>query len=522
MSDVGGLGGFGMIACGSALDSDGRVRNLSLSSGDLGTVAVSFDWESYRETGLHRFPLYVDGAHEADLLPGTTSTTQFFPLGSSHEVSVAWLRAGEAAPAVLADAIGARVYLRWGRSSSTDVAAYQVGWDAGDGDASTPALLATLSRMTLDSVTLQAGTTGGRVSIVGVYEGPTANEALTLSVGAAGAWTFSGASSGAIATGAVYGGTTQQIGRGLAVVWHDATASYGNGDSWVARVGPPREYVTIALDADTYRFAVRSVDGTGNASAWSSWLSVAVAALPAPPTGISATWDAATEELTVSWTDSADAAHNRVYLNVDLLRDGAGNYLDLTPGDYILEDGHAARIAAGVETYSVTLAGVTGTIRGYVRTEASSGVVEDNATMFSVVALAAGDSTLAAPLLQSVTGTAGGGVSAVALVDRDPTRSGGAFSDPASVRLYVGTTADTAAMSEAATVAWSSLTLTGSPVASVTLAASGVVSGTAATRYFAVRTIDGSGNLSAWSNVVAARLDDQAPAAVAFEFGGVL
>src|SRR5574343_656641 len=259
LGDLRTIGGAGVTG-GGARSVDGYVRNLDVRPEELGAASVSFEWESTAPDSEHVFYLIVNGVCRGQVQPGVRNVTE--PLGDGgHEVRVVAARAaGTRAPEPDAELGGRRPHVRWSWVGQRDLDGYEVGWDAGNGAATTPALLDTVTAVEVVRVREEAATSGGRVSIEGEWTLAPMNEDLLLALhddGEGGLeWRLTSLVLGVMATGPLLGGASQLYG-GLSVRWIDATEDYADGDEWTLVVRPRTWWTAESeLDAGTYRFAV--------------------------------------------------------------------------------------------------------------------------------------------------------------------------------------------------------------------------------------------------------------------------
>ena len=497
--DLAALGSVGSVTTGGGA-ADGAIRDLSIAASTYSAGGLlSFAWEQDVE-GSHYCLVYVDGAAVGTATPGEPFTLP--PVGDGdHSLHVIPVRIGEAltpdVPTVTAN--GDQVLLTWLPSSSADVVAYRVYWDAASGTVDTDTVLATVdfieSPVTL-ATPVTSGTGSGVLDIDGTYRGPACNADWTVTIETGGlTWTYStqdGASGESIA---IRAGVLFNLPYGVRVAFPSALADYDAGDSWTFHVGPQTRYVTDALPAGTYKFQIGAVDAAGNESTLASAIAVAVAPEPQPPTDIAGTWDAGTSTVSLSWTASETAgATYAVY------SDYSGTFDTVL--DHIDEDAPIAT-ASGTSADIVLTTAPDSAVRFYVRAVAS-GVEERNADMLSVDCYATPLASLAAPRVTAVTPTVGGEVT----MDWQQDISSAV---PDSYNVYRTETGswDDAVLVENVTPAAASSTRTSPTTNELTWTSAEGYDATPA--YWGVRAVDADDAEGPDSNLVAATPDATAP-----------
>jgi hypothetical protein len=438
----------GLAACGASVTgnryADGRVRNIKIVAGELGSASVSFLWDGHDgpDAPAHVFYLIVDGEARGTIRPGTLNVTE--PLGGGgHEINILPARATDGNPPdIVGNLCGSRVLLTWLQVSDADVRQYNIYWDSGTGTVDPVTPLASVTQYEFAKKSLSTPDTGtgtGRVSIIGIYAGDPRNETLTLEITASGAtrnWSIKSGST-ALSSGEVLEGVAQELLPGLTVRWHDPVSDYDSGDVYNVNVGIRTRYITTEeLAAGTYKFKVAAVDEAGNIGDLSSEVSVPVDPPPAAVESPAMTWDANTGEITFTWTDASDTATVHIYTNYHT------GFQELR--DYVMEDGPLATVSAGVETHSFAPVS-RGTFCAYIRAMDSSGDRESNATLLTVEALDVPVALIDAPVIEKVTVASGSKVTA----HYNQSRYNGT---PAALHFYVSTSTDWADATLAETV----------------------------------------------------------------------
>jgi hypothetical protein len=482
--EMGGVGACGATAPGR-FNVDGNARNLDMIVATGGSILVECDWDGDTED-THRLVAYVSGELTATAAIGERIQLGPFPSGDV-EVAVFPVRLSETISQVRGDLTGGRPYLRWPRSTETDVRAYRAYWNEGGGDADT--LLAELATVRAELFEGKDGGSGGRASLRGSYDGPAANGVYSLTLDTAETWevTFGGQTY----AGAVIPGSAVMLFGGLVLQWLDGPDAYDTGDTWPITIGPPSYYIGAQVDPGDYQFAVSAVDAAGNESALSAEVPINVPALPAPPGNPSIVFIPGGPAFLVTFdAPAADVAAIRAYSNYNLVTD------EIEP--FILENGPMNTLS--VEGGGLECGAARGEVLFYLRSVNGDGVEEENCNLIRVMALDVLPASLAAPAITAVRPAVGGKVSASWQTDvTDAT--------PTWLRWYVSTSASWDDATEDGQVAFDGV---GTPSASGTWTSEGTYSGTV---YVGVRAEDAEGLLTPQGSLVAVTADSTAPAA---------
>lgn len=440
---VGGIFGDGGVTMPGIM---GRVRNLSLSNGPLGSFVVSFLWEhdSGDTTGAgYLFFLVIDGDVTGLLRPGVVYTTEPFPDGK-HDIRVIPVPSSQGVPLGLSvDLLGDRAIVTWAPGTEGDLVGYEVFWDAGTGTVNTTTRKALVTATNVPNdysdivPTINVGGTG-KIRVSGKYSGPQRNGFCSVEIAnsVAGAGEFLPAGQkdwrlkyrgDTLATGRLYGNMEITPLEGLRVSFISDASTYMAGNTYFFFLGPRTFWVSESLDPGTYKFAVRGVDADGDVGTLSAEVSVAIVATPAQ-VDVSARYTPATRVVSLDWIDNASGDDLLVYTNYDFAVDR------LTP--YVLEEGPAATFAVAAEAGNLTAinaAEVGGRMLLYAR--AFDGTIEeDNATLLAVDLTAADVATgLSDVVIESAFATAGPRIAATIAIDAEGIL-------PTALRLITNTT----------------------------------------------------------------------------------
>lgn len=473
---------------------DGAIRNLWIRAGELGSVAVSYEWDSALGGEAVRVWIYINRDPVAVVRAG--EVWRSLPLGDEvTEIVLVVVRASDAGPPSIDGEIGGDQFLLdWIASADDDVAAYIIYWDNATGTVSYAAPYKTLSRVVSVSSIEAAPTSGtgtGRVTIDGTYIGDVRNGVCALEVTGAGVWQLDLGDGPDGVDRDILQGAVIGVLPGVRAVFLDAVASYHDGDRFEWFVGVESRYVSAPQDAGTYKFTVKARDVAGNLSAASTEKSITIVDVLEPPTNQSATFDAGDDEITIVYTDPADGdvTNIGIFTNYDATTE--------TLTSYVKEDApwQVVRAGEGGDTFSVA-----GLPRGewlfYARSGDAAGNRERNATLFRVTIYDDPPAVLAAINIIEAVPAAGGKITLTYSVNR-------ATGTPVLVNVYTGASAGSLSLAESI-----SFTGTSYPVQVETDTTTDTFSGTV---YVMLRGVDGSGNLGPMGNVVAVTVDDDAP-----------
>lgn len=499
------LGQAGSILFGSRLPVQGRVRNTDLQGQGLGTFSLDFVHEpAILDDESFFFDVFANAlpAAEVDPVEGFLSD----PMGTGNtQVAIEVRRLPETTRRFHADPLGRRSILVWSPVDDSDTRSYSIYWDAGTGTVSTASPLAVVSDIAADRVDRMAttdGTGSGRITVKGVYNGPAVNAVWAIEITGTGLFQYDAGDGLNGEDIAFDDGSNYSLPDGLRIVFEDSSANYDDGDRFEFRVGPSTIYVTDELEPGDYLFKVAAVDAAGNEGTLSSAVSVRIDPAPEAPSGVSASWDADTRTITISWTDpeDVDLASIRIYANYHAQAEELLQYVyEIAPLDTVSE---------GVETWSIVVPeGVEGEWLFYVRAVDDEGKEDDNSNLIRLDALAVPVSPLPAPFELAAEPVAAGAILLTWLYDSTE-------GIPASFNVYTFTTATPSAADYAAatpdSVDNATPTLDGN--IGIGTFTTGDLSGL--TRYFAVRGVDDNGDETESSNIASATGDGTAPAGV--------
>lgn len=278
-----------------------RLENISATSPGGGMIQVDFTASGIHAAGEFRAIAYLDGEVSADTLlggDGQPGYLEFGPVGDGgHDINFVVQRSEEFVPPYYGDDLGNRVLLFWQPSASTDVTAYRIYSNGGDGSIDYTAPIATVSRVSARRFANRApssGTGTGRISVRGVYRGTVTNDTVAVEVTAGGKFEVAGTEVGAIRQNQP--ATTSD---GLIVTFIDPVGNYDTGDTWAVPVRVDTHYITEALDVATYNLAVRAVDAAGNESTTGPSGNFVVPEIEAAPSNVTASYNSATGVITI-------------------------------------------------------------------------------------------------------------------------------------------------------------------------------------------------------------------------------
>lgn len=465
-----------------------EIKNRSISVGQLNQIRYDYDLTDVGHDD-HKTIIYLDGSQDGT--GDDTNGYQTTPVAATgHDLESMIMDAQDAPPAFLSgSASGRRVRLSWPRSASTDLAAYKIYWDEGDGVA-TDVVLATIDTVQASSVVAVSGGSGGTGTLLGVYRGPVVNAVWDVEIISVANRTarFRINSGSWIA----FDFEPQQmfnLQNGLRWRWDYVASAYSNGDAWQFTVGAATSFVTDELDEGTYLFALSGVDQAGNESTKSVNVSVTVTHEVDAPANLAVTYDG--DDFVATWSVASGATGTRIYTNYDpafgVLR------------DYVLELNPIATVTAPTATATITAAGLNGVAMFYARSYDAGGE-EDNCNLVTLDVGSLVSSTVAAPFeLVGTAGAAGVAVLSWAYTPNDVT--------PDLFRVYEFTSAPDLATINAA-----------SPLATVSYTAGAVyqeftftTSALAGQRWYVVRAVDGDGVEEQNTTVVSVTPDSTAP-----------
>lgn len=412
--EVGGILAAGISAAGNPYGL-GRVRNLSVAAGPLGSGVVGFAWDGVAE-GV-AFHAYVDGIPEVDTEPATGWEVE--PLGEGvFDLDVLPYDETKTVPFLAPDLIGNKAFLRWDapETGADRVTAYRIY----NGET----LVGTVDRIdVLEPVEVAVTGTGSPV-VSGSWTLGNADELLALTVGDDDDWELAREDGTVIASGEILPGVPQSTASGIFIEWLPGT--YTEDDEWEIPVQVRRYWISPEEEAGEVVYTVKAVDITGSESDGEN-VTVDIGGIPDAPAA-SFAWDAEYRELTVTFTGAPADGFARIYLNWDAATE------ELT--EYIEEDGHIAREEGPGGSFVLSIPeGVAGTVLGYVRGENAGGVVERNANLLSAPLLADGDVDAPAPEIIAAVAAPGGAFFISWRLDISR-------ADLTEVRLYSGSTAN--------------------------------------------------------------------------------
>lgn len=399
-----------MLAGGAVTNGVGvnRTANVSAVGGELMSVAMVWDWvinESVELSGqgmpsrVENSGIYVNGVLR---VKGEDGKALVGPLESgNHEVDVKFWEFGSA-PRFFVDSLGSQVLLRWAGSEDSRVRGYRVfaGEAAGDdaaegGEVSYDAAVDEVDLVEVDS--FRGGyavgkSSGGRVSIGGIYRGEVVNEVWRVRLaeapagqpqGTALVWEYSRDDGGSWVSGeGVFGGVTFGVEDGVRGVFLDPVGSYEAGDYWRFSVGAQRWWVSGELGRGVYKFGIKAVTVEGRLSD-AVEVDVFVSGESDPVSDLVGSFEAGSDSIVLGWTDPEVApASVRVYSSWDRV-------WGFDRG-YVMEENALEAVSAGVEECSIDVSGWESEhpqgapVRFYVRVVDSHGVEEKNLGLLEV------------------------------------------------------------------------------------------------------------------------------------------
>jgi hypothetical protein len=387
-----------MIA-GSAVPLLGSIEELTVVAWGGGHRAT---WE--RETeGAEDSALVlvaVDG-EDVELLPTGTDESTIEAAGAGyHRLDVVPIAPEtRRLPDLRGAFYGRRAFLRWPRSSSSDLAGYRIYADGGTGTVDTDDAVATVSQVEaahLFNAPAESGTGDGRLSSRGNWSGGTVNRVVTAEIVSGGfRHDVSGSWSDAIEFA---GGETVPIGSGLEITFEDEVDDYDTGDTWTIAVGPATSWLSGELVEGTHLFQVSAVDVAGNESGLLAEESVVILHRPDAPSNVRV--DMVSTQVRIRWDlpDDDDIANVRIYANL------SGMFGSL--GERVLLDGAWATRPGDAVEYSGNL--VSGLWKFLVRTVDSNGRESDNVDIVEIDTREPQGVALNVPELVTVAPIAGG------------------------------------------------------------------------------------------------------------------
>jgi len=505
------------------MSPDGRIRDLEVSAGPLGTVEADFAFEHAKGEEGFRFLAFLDRESVGFVTPGSGFSSTPLEAGEHEAVIAVLRRSWFGRPNLRGDVRGNRAYLTWNASTSPDCRRYRVYWDAGTGTVDTGTVLAEVDGIEGEEFWEDlafAGPAGmGRLSVTGVYRGDAARdgiETLEESAGyhgnhkwrvwitSAGHWQYDMGSGLDGEDKEVEGGVGVLLPGGQRVAFAGGPADYAVGQYWQWQVGPRTWWVSGSLVLGSYKFQIRGVDGSGNEGALSSVMTVVINPEPGAPEAVAATWDAVTRQLTVTWEESETvlpaAVGYRVYTNYHF---GFGELLE-----YVDEENRAGEIDAPGSTAVLTFpVAEIGEVKLYVRSVAADGCEERNAGMARVSCRAVARAVLGVPVITAVRSVAGGLLEVTWLFGR-------MLGDPAYWQIRSGATGDWDASGLEDEVAFAD-PASGGPVGEWAWT-SGIAAGAT---WFGVLAVDGDGGKCERGVMVLGTPDGTAPGGTVGQMG---
>lgn len=508
-----GLGLSGALGAGGAFHIPGRIANLDILSGPLGHILAQYLHAEHHPNGrilppaitsATAFPAYLDNQLLTTTRPARLLETDPLPQGP-HELAIIPIPANSPGypTTLIGNTSNDRIHLRWPPNTDADLAAYLIYTDNATGTISYTTPIATITNPDLNPrwrALPDSGTGTGRLTINGTYRGTTP-AAYRLKIVSAGNCRYS------LDSGATYSpadipfaqGTTLNLPNGPRITFLDPATTYATNDYWDITIALPNYHTTAALDAGTYKHAVKTRDLAGNISTGDP-ITATTTLTPAPPAPIdpTATWDPDTHTITVQWTTpfpEPDAVN--LYANWDPI---------LGRLDTINEYHPIATINAGgwgvddLITHDITLTGQPGNIYLYARS-ITSGTEEHNATLITVECNAAPASpTLTAPQILTAEPGPAGVIILTYSIDW-------ATATPSFIAIYIHNTAtpDWATATPAETVAYTPDQWSVSVQTYTTAPLTG-------THYFTIRAIDANGLETLNTDVTPATSDTTPPA----------
>lgn len=350
---------------------DGTIRGLSAEpSFSGGSIAWTLSGVDPDVTG-HYQVLMIDG-EASRIMPGATQNLIDADLVEDgiHRIDIQVVRPEtDAFPAFISAPYGRRARISWTPSTDSDTVSYDVYQRAsGDAEYAVAATVDTINVHPRLYIQPDTGTGSGRISIDGNYNGPDTNVLRTIAIGSGGTYTHNGGSSTAITQGPV------ALGDGIRVVFHDAPASYVDGDEYAYRIGPLTYWLSPELPQDTYEYQVRAIDAAGNESDANGFDAVAIIHLPDPVEDLEASWDGT--DIQLDWTlPQATPSAILVYTNYNV-----------TTGrleDHVIETGPMATLSGTAENHSIT-SPASGEWQIHVRPRDADGRINDSVELATV------------------------------------------------------------------------------------------------------------------------------------------
>jgi hypothetical protein len=507
------------------------VGNLSAASVGFGLATVDFagGWDERQGFAGSTFGdgpdvgavyyVMVDGLPQRRLASEREADVGPLSVGV-HDIDVLpWLEGWSRGPGVSLDGSGTRVLLRWDRGTEADLVGWNLYNDSKTGTVSYATAVAELRDVVVDDFEGRTPTTGtgtGRLTVRGAWSGGAFNGVWKVKVTTAAASgvlpTFALDTGGGYGASRVFDGTgTVALGSGLTATWLDGRGDYDLNDEWEVRIGPDSKWVSGELEAGTWKFGIKAVDGAGNESA-AVETTVVVGGEPGAPSGVSAAYNASNGEVTFAWTDGTDADTVAIYGNI-VAGTVIGSVYELAP--------MVATAADGAHVLATGLSGDVGTLRFYLRSRNASGTEEVNRALIEVdTAAQVASVSGGVGSVIGLTGAASAGGTALISWEYD-LRDG----VPSSWVVYTfesepsaSDVASAVAAEEGTGVAATLTTERGGSIVAASWT-SGVLAGE---RWFVVHAVDGDGDEDAGFESVAVTPDASAPGDVSGFGAGVV
>lgn len=299
MSLVGAIMG---TLTGNGLDPRGNVAELEVVETAWGQAVAR--WQA--RDGAVRFAIYVD----AELYSVTTDTEVVLGvmLAGPHNITVIAIDDNDPPDLRPEWETGDQALVQWTPATGTDIASYNVV--VGAVTYSAEEIMVQKGIISHDS-----GTGTGRLYVGGAYNGQLpCNVAMELEVQSDGTIEYV---TGSEYVGDIVEGETLQLDYGATITFLDAASDYDSGDRFTVRLGPTTQYLTPALDGDTYAVTVASVSSNGTVGNAVDAGNVKVIA-PDVAATVSVTEDGDLSTTSIDWAVSGDdAAGIALYINFD-------------------------------------------------------------------------------------------------------------------------------------------------------------------------------------------------------------
>lgn len=360
----------GNSSAGTGLPCSGKVRNLDVRQGALGTADIAYLHEVLNAE-LYSVGAYLDGEMAVKNPPDAREASVSALVEGVHTIEMFPNLSDDAWPPRHGAPDGQRAYVTWDRSTDSTTRGYNLYWDEGDGGAA-DVLLATITEMEVEVLQYAKPNVGsgiGRLSAFGSFNHTDPiNETLVIEItdNVLGefSWTV-GALSGTGEFGVV--AETVTMPYGVAITFHDEASFYENGDEFHIAIGPANHFLTDELDPDTYQFTATALDAIdpddANESDPLTERSVVIPEVPDVITGYAA-----------DWMPNPPDEEWHIVIDADENRDGVRMYTNYDRNaqvfrDYVMEDNAADEVitADPQEFVFSPEPGVEGTLLFYLR-----------------------------------------------------------------------------------------------------------------------------------------------------------